>query len=65
LGNPIIATAAEYEERAREIFQYKLVMADKTANQLHIGTGSAYSAFHDNMQFHAACARWVPKKLTD
>jgi hypothetical protein len=35
-------------------------MVDKTAEQLIIYIGSAYSVVHDKV-----CARWVPKELTD
>jgi hypothetical protein len=60
------ATTTQNEETSRElILQNRRVTADKTAKQLNISIGSAYSVVHDNLQFYKVCARWVPKELMD
>jgi hypothetical protein len=66
LSHPTTATTAQNEDRAREqIPQNRRVMVNKTAKQLNISIGSAYSVVHDNLQLHKVCARWVPKELTN
>ena len=30
-----------------------------------MSVGSAYSLIHDSLKFSKACARWVPKELTE
>jgi hypothetical protein len=65
-GCPTTATAAQNEERARElILQNKRVKVDEIAEQLNISIGSAYFVVYENLQFHKLCARWVPKELTN
>jgi hypothetical protein len=65
-GHQTTATTAQNEEIARElILQKRIVTVREIAKQLNIGTESAYSVEHDNLQFHNVCARWVPKELTD
>jgi hypothetical protein len=48
LGCP--TTTAQNEETATElILQNRRVMVDKTAKQMNISSGSAYSVVHDNL----------------
>jgi hypothetical protein len=62
-GCTVTTTIAQNEERARELFLQNRREITKPLNIISIGSG--YSVMHGNLQFHKACARWVPKELTD
>jgi len=40
------------------------VTVHKIAAHLDMSHGSAHHIFHDVLQFHKVCARWVPRQLT-
>ena len=42
----------------------RCITTDEVALQLDISHGFAYHIFHDALQYHKICARWMPKQLT-
>lgn len=65
-GCPSTSTMADKIEQAQlMVLTNRRVTIDDVASTLNISHGSAYTIFHDELDFRKVCLRWVPRQLTE